>query len=541
MRGDSVLPEDKFFQTNDEKKIWQRYCGFLDLSLEEFMEIQNRLLIEQMELVASSILGKKIMKGNSPKTIDEFRRLVPLTAYEDYEPYLSEKQEDALAEKPLFWCHSSGRSGKFKWIPYTERAIEVITKRAFSLFLLASAYSKGDINVRPGCRVLLILPPRPYMSGSMLHYVSKRLSLQIIPPQDDADETDFQKGLAQGFNMALDTGVDVILAIASVLVKMGETMTEQAHGKHLSRSMMLRPRAFPRFVNAYLRSKIARRPILPKDIWHAKAVIPGGIDAHIYKDKIAYYWGQTPYDNYSCTEVSFIAMQAWNKKWMTLVPDCSFFEFIPEEERQKIIDNPGYQPKTVLINEVQPGKTYEVVVTHFYGMPLLRYRLNDLVTFVALGDEEAGIKLPQLVFKARAADVIPLSGLAQLDEKTIWQAIDNTGLKNDGWTVLKEYDNNHSYLRFYLELKETREVGEIERIIDQQLQDIDIDYSDLDKMLGLNPVRVTLLSSGTFQRYYEEKRREGAALAHLKPPHINAPDAVMRKLLQLSDNSTIKV
>lgn len=534
-----MLPEDRFFQTNDNRKIWQRYCGFLDLTMSEFMEIQNRLLMEQIACVSDSVLGARIMRNNKPRDINDFRRLVPITTYEDYAPYLSEQREGVLADKPLFWCHSSGRRGAFKWVPYTERAIETITKRALSLFLLASAHSKGEINVRPGCRVLLILPPRPYMSGSALHYVSKRLSLNVIPPQEETAETDIQKRLEQGFEMALDTGVDVILAIASVLVKMGEKMTEQAHSKSLSQNM-LRPRVLARFSNAYLRSKASGRPMLPKDLWRAKAVIPGGIDAHIYKDKITHFWGQTPYDNYACTEVSFIAMQAWNKKWMTPVPDCAFLEFIPEEERRKSTDNPGYQPKTVLLNEVKPGKTYEVVITHFYGMPLLRYRLHDLVTFQSLSDEEAGIKLPQLTFKARAADMIPLSGLAQIDEKTLWQAIENSGLANSGWTAYKEYDNSHTYLRLCIELKDDKPHIEVADMIDSQLKTIDLDYRDIDKWLNHQPVRVTLLPNGTFERYVEEKFNEGAGLAQLKPPHMNASDAVVSRLLQLGKDTLVK-
>jgi hypothetical protein len=234
-------------------------------------------------------------------------------------------------------------------------------------------------------------------------------------------------------------------------------------------------------------------------------------------------------------------MQAWNKKWMTLVPDCAFFEFIPEEERQKIVENPGYQPKTILLNEVKPGKTYEVVVSHFYGMPLLRYRLHDLVTFVALSDEEAGIRLPQLVFKARVADMIPLAGLAQIDERTVWQAIENAGLKNSGWTAHKEYDNSHSYLRLYIELKKERTDSDIAQMLDHQLKAIDVDYRDIDKWLNLQPVRATSLPTGTFQRYFEEKQKEGADLAHLKPPHMNASDAVIQRLLRLSHNTVGKV
>jgi hypothetical protein len=56
----------------------------------------------------------------------------------------------------------------------------------------------------------------------------------------------------------------------------------------------------------------------------------------------------------------------------------------------------------------------------------------------------------------------------------------------------------------------------------------------VEAMLGIQPVRVTIVTPGTFQRYYEEKRKEGADLAHLKPPHMNASDAIVQRLFQMS-------
>ena len=32
------------------REIWQQYCGFLDLSLSEYMAIQERLMLEQIAL-----------------------------------------------------------------------------------------------------------------------------------------------------------------------------------------------------------------------------------------------------------------------------------------------------------------------------------------------------------------------------------------------------------------------------------------------------------------------------------------------------------
>ncbi len=65
---------DQMLKTKSKEELWQRYCSFLDMSLDEFMEVQNQLLMEQIELYANCELGQKIMKGQKPRNPDEFRR-----------------------------------------------------------------------------------------------------------------------------------------------------------------------------------------------------------------------------------------------------------------------------------------------------------------------------------------------------------------------------------------------------------------------------------------------------------------------------------
>ena len=65
-------------------RVWQEYCGFLDFTLAEYMEVQNRLMLEQIDLYAGCELGRRIMKGKKPASVDEFRQIVPLTRYRDY-------------------------------------------------------------------------------------------------------------------------------------------------------------------------------------------------------------------------------------------------------------------------------------------------------------------------------------------------------------------------------------------------------------------------------------------------------------------------
>ncbi len=38
-----------------KEEVWDRYCGFIDLSLAEFMGVQKRLLVEQIDLLSSSL------------------------------------------------------------------------------------------------------------------------------------------------------------------------------------------------------------------------------------------------------------------------------------------------------------------------------------------------------------------------------------------------------------------------------------------------------------------------------------------------------
>jgi len=530
-----MLTEDKYFQTLTQDQVWQRYCGFLKLSTGEFMDIQRELLMDEVERVADSMLGKKIMGSQKPTSVDEFRRMVPLTLYQDYEPYLTEQRDDVLAQKPDLWCRSAGRGGYPKWIPYSAEYFEKILRNWLGSFILASSDREGQVNVGPGLRLLAALPPPPYGSGSMLEFMRHYFSYQAIPPPEEAKKTDFQERMRKGLEIALRDGVDIASALGSILVRIGEGFSGQTRSMGFA-PYMLHPRVMYRVLRGKLRSRWEKRTMLPKDLWPVKGIVTGGVDTAIYRDAIIHYWGIKPFEFYVSTEVGILAMQGWNREAMTFTPDIAFLEFIPEEESLKLADDKGHNPPTVLLNEVKEGKLYEVVITQFYGMPLLRYRMEDLFKVVSLRDSEMGVNLPQFVFQRKLGQTIDLAGLATLDERAIWRAIANTGIKYTDWSACKEYDQNQGFLRLYLELSEEREAAEVANMIDEQLKAVDSDYGDIDYYLQAQPVRVTLLAPGTFQRYMGEKAKEGADLAHLKPPHVNPPKADIQHLLQLSQS-----
>ncbi|MBW2608962.1 MAG: GH3 auxin-responsive promoter family protein [Deltaproteobacteria bacterium] len=530
-----MRPEDKFFRISDDAKIWQKYCGFLDLSLEEFMEMQEHLLLDEIELVANSPLGRKIMQNQKPSSVDEFRKVVPLTTYEDYAPYLGQQNEDALAVKPHIWAHTSGAGGTFKWVPLTERSLDIWVRNGIAMMILASASSKGEVNIQPGIRLFHNTPPRPYGSAIVTYAMAERFSMQDMPPLEESEMMAFPQKIEKGVSMALLKGIDVIYSLSSVLVKIGEGLGQRSGERKFSLAM-LHPALLFRIIRAKLRAKREGRAMLPRDLWNPRAVLCAGTDTSIYRDKIAYYWGKTPCEFYVFTEGGPLALEGWNRKGLVFIPDLGFLEFIPEKEWCKSREDKEYQPPTVLLNELEEGKTYEVVTTNFHGMPFLRYRPGDLLRVVALRDEETGCQLPQMVFAGRVGDIIDVLGIARLDERTVWHAIAGTGVDFEDWTMRKEQEEGKPVIHLYIELKqgEKRTAEELRYLVNEQIRVMDRHYKEATTDLEPNPLRVSLLPQGSFQRYFEEKKKEGASMAHLKPTHMCASDEVMEKLLHLS-------
>jgi len=136
--------------------------------------------------------------------------------------------------------------------------------------------------------------------------------------------------------------------------------------------------------------------------------------------------------------------------------------------------------------------------------------------------------------------VIDLAGFARLTERAGWQAIENSEIKYNDWVVRKEIEDKQPVLRLYLELRgEPRGEKEIVDAVHQNLKKIDSDYNDIEKMLQLKPLRLTILSPGTFQRYMLKQQKEGADLGQIKPRRMNPSDKTINDLLQLSKQNSV--
>jgi hypothetical protein len=541
LRKDSSMQSIRYPIVRSEyDRVWKKYCGFLDLSLEQFMSIQESLLLQQLDKIAHCPLGKKLIGGRTPASVEEFRHLVPLTNYEDYLAELDPGDEQALPEKPYAWAHTSGASGIFKRIPYTLESYNRSLDNLMSVLILACSKHRGQSSIMEGDRVLFNVAPTPYLSGILASGASQMFNLRPVMPPDMHDSMDFKEKVAKSFEISLRTGMDILVALTSVLVKTGNDFHRLSRNSQVSKHL-LHAGAFFRLSRAFLRSKLEKRSLLPKDLWPVKAIIGWGIDTSIYRELVHQYWGAYPYEFHASTEAGIIAVQSWSRKGMTFIPHSSFFEFIPETEWLKNKSDVFYEPRTLLLSEVKPGERYELVITSFYSMPFIRYRLGHLIRITALADEEAKVYLPQMVFETRADDLIDIAGFTRVSEKTVTQAITNAGIDYEDWTIRKETRWGKPALHLYIEPSHDYQPADLASVIHGELMKTDPGYHDLAVMMELQPLEVTLLRPGTFQDYYRERQENGLELARRRPPRMNASDDVIRGLTGLGGREPAQV
>ncbi len=532
---------DQKLKNKQFDRIWQEYCGFLDFSMDQYMEIQNRLMLEQIELYSGCELGRRIMKGKKPASIDEFRQMVPLTRYENYADLLLPHIESVLPSKPLLWIETTweGAKNPIKVAPYTESMIRCHKSSFIACLILATSNEKGRFSLRGGENFLYGLAPLPYLTGLAPLILEDEISVNWLPPEKDAVNMSFSQRNKLGFKMGMQSGVDLFFGLSSVIAKIGDQFSSaggtDSKINPLNNSMKMNYRLF----KAWKNSKEEKTPIRPKDIWTLKGLICSGTDSAAVKTKIEQDWGIRPLEVFGGTESTCIATETWSKNGMVFFPEVCFYEFIPWSEVEKNLNDPGYVPHTYLMDELQAGTDYELVISNFKGGAFARYRVGDIFKCISLSNETDGLKLPQFAYIDRHPDLIDIAGFTRISEATINEALALSKLGINDWCAMKEFDDqNRAFLHLLVEVSPLEMKSALTRdIINEHLaiyfRYIDTDYKDLKSLLGIEPLKVTIIPTGTIKRFTE--------LFGRRPRKINPSHFDMIELLKLSHNGTTGV
>ncbi len=484
------------------ERIWKAYLGFLDLSIDEFMDIQNRLLLEQIELLKQCRLGQKLLGGARIRTVDDFRRHVPLTTYDDYADTLLNQRSEDLPSEPLHWVQTTWRGGAqpIKLAPYSKSMVEENTKMFMASLILSTSKGRGHFTLRNYDKFLYGMAPRPYLTGYAPYILKHEVDFEYLPSTRQAEELSFKERNIVGFKLAIKKGADLFYGVSSVLVKIGESFT---NGTTSSRTLVVpsNPKQAWKMIKAWWKKRIKHQPLLPKDLFEFKGIVCGGTDSDTYKSQIEHLFGTTPLEIFGGTESAGVATETWSRNGLTFFPDVNFLEFIPEDEMKREQEQAGYQPKTVLLSDIRPGEVYELVITKLRGGAFVRYRIGDVLRCIGLANETDQIALPQVKYLDRVNNIIDLAGFTRITKQIMGDAIKLSELGIAEWTACKEFGEDRTYIHVYVENPEQHDHQTIRERINQELMTIDSDYRDVNLMLGYDPLLLTEVASGSFARF----------------------------------------
>jgi hypothetical protein len=529
----------EMFRRGDKEGIWRRYCWFVDMTTREFQATQERLLAEQLQAWRRSSLVRRIFGGDIPATIEDFRERAPLTTYADYAAVLLKKSDEELAEPTAEWVHTTGRSGEyqFKWIPYSKAMSQTVSDSSIGAFILGSCRKRGDIVLKERDRIMYTIAPPPYLSGVFVRGFNEQFNVRIWPPYEEAIRMDFAERIKKAVALAFSEGIDYFYGVTSLLVSISEMLENAGKGARTeeSKRMMRNPKVVFRMLKGMIKARLRGGPLRPYDIWKVKGIICGGMDTAMYRERVREMWGAYPRESYACTEFGILAHQHWACPGQILRDTACYYEFMDLADHARWKADRSFRPPLKTLSEVQAGKEYALVGTSFHGGVLVRYVLGDSLTILSLSDEKNGVRVPQIIVASRIDDVIDIANFTRLTEKTIWGAVDAAGIPYVDWVIVKESSGDAPMLHLYLEPKNDGvDTKQAARLIHENLKAADPNYRDLEQMLRLQPLVVTLLSRGTFMRYQQERKAAGHDLGQWKPAHVNPKAENVARLLSMS-------
>lgn len=198
-----------------------------------------------------------------------------------------------------------------------------------------------------------------------------------------------------------------------------------------------------------------------------------------------------------------------------MLPQNGFFEFLP-------VDAPeGTRPLTM--NQLEPGKDYEVIVTNLSG--LYRYRIEDVVRCTGYYYES-----PTVTFMYRLNQVVNIAG-----EKTSQQMLDwsvakmaeEFGINVTGHSIYADLSTSPGHYVLFVEPGEPVSSDKCEamaKAFDKYLSDSNLFISDAKNTGTLGDTEMHFLRQGTYEEQREALKKRGANLNQIKPLRVIKED-----------------
>ena len=464
----------------------------------------------------------KIWNFKDIANVDEYREAVPLTTYEDYKLYIkrmTEKGETNIltVEEINQFAPSSGTTGEMKLFPVvavpSPRPIfaESPPSDGKTLFL---ANTPEDVATPSGLPIRAISAVQIYNEFQTTpEYFAVPAATVTLRPLSTALYVQLVFGLkCTSTHSICSTFITTMLTSIGILRAKGLQMCEDISKGRLDATLRINKEQRttlekllgepdPKHAKALeLTFKEAEREdfksIIPR-LWPRVTLVKSFCSGNLasYIPILRHYTGPGIHilsNGYACSE-GLIGLPAkpQEKTSIFFLYPRHVFEFIPFE------DSHQDQPKTLLQNELQEGKIYEIVMTTPVG--LYRYRNGDYIKVLEMGEEG-----PLIDFYGRKKMFITLRG-HKLFEGVLDNAMTVINAKATSridYMASLDEDHVHNRYKVWIEycdgaLSDLDGPG-LGRCLDEQLQQVDQVYRYLRSSEKIDELFVQRVKGGTF-------------------------------------------
>ncbi|HBL40392.1 MAG TPA: hypothetical protein DDY98_02020 [Ruminococcaceae bacterium] len=526
----------------------------IDLFTKNPMKAQKRVLKKILRRNKNCELGKKLNLA-SVKSIEDYQKTVPLSTYADYEPYVERmihNREDRLmySGRNIRYCSSSGSVGKPKILPKGVSDLWKMQCIGFSVSVaVANRWLKQHGKKLPASMgpLVLILSGHPledgkrcngagqvpltYLKPIMRTFCTSPYSLLCPEHEELLDTSYLQLRFALENRKVTYLGSIVVTLLTTMFDYLEENwqmLCDDIEKGIINPDIKCTPELRAEYSKMFKpnpkRAAELRRefekgfdtPIAPR-IWPKLTWAYGmmGSSLAVYIEKLRKSVGDLPLHNmgYAAAEGFFAAPVELNCNDSCLLPHCIFFEFLPVAEgEEKAQEN----VKPLLIDELEVGKDYELVVSNFSG--LYRYKMEDVVHVTGMYNNTPRVEL--LYRQNLSMNVANEKTTTQMVDAAATAMAEKCGVGFVGYSFYADYSTNPP--RYCMLTEPEKQVDEALRQqmieqLDEELKGVNEKYFKYRRWGMLNTPEILILKEKTYWEYRESLRSKGVVLNQIKP------------------------
>lgn len=537
-----------YFVLNTTAIIGKKNYNYYKKNRKNANKISEKRLLKIIKKNRKTAIGKKYDFSNI-KTISDFQSKVPYTIYDDYLEYIERtsnngEQNLITTDKIYYFVVTSGTTGSYKIIPVVKSTFATFFKNGtifvYNLKQEMKKRRKGllcgkTFNLSESSTITTT--PSGIKVGIITGYFTSRFKsmlsiLTCIPKEVIGFEKDINmKYINARFGLEEENVICINSVFLSTLIDLLQYIqnNEKMILKDIENGTIdesikipenirkkIEKRLKPNKKRAEELRKIFRESknyngIIPK-IWKRISLINsiGTGDFAPYKEKLEKYCSnEVPfnYSMYAASEATIATALELEKPNYSLIFNGGFYEFLEIDGKNE----------PLLMNQLEIGKEYEIIVTNFTGF--YRYKLQDVVKVVGYEKE-----VPIIQYAYRKNQLVNLTVFHLTTEQfadIIKKVAEVLKIKVVDYSLYIDVDYSPVRMVVFIEFEDQIKVkDDLSKIFDDQ---VNVKFPGFDEVLkkgNISKSQVNVVKPGTYELYRERKIKNGTPVNQIKTVKI---------------------